>query len=111
VEIDAPAAVVWSWVAQIGQDRGGLYSYAWLENLAGCRMRNADRVHPEWQPTRSRRAVSLHPATGREVLRFEPGRAMVLKGGWSLVMLDDGPHFVMERKMLPEIKRRAERVS
>ena len=45
--IRAPVEEVWPWLAQIGQDRGGFYSYEWLENLAGCRMRNADRVHPE----------------------------------------------------------------
>jgi len=26
-----------------------LYSYDWLENLAGCQMHSADRVVPEWQ--------------------------------------------------------------
>src|SRR5437868_10288057 len=35
IVIDAPAARVWPWVAQIGQDRGGFYSYQLLENLAG----------------------------------------------------------------------------
>jgi len=48
VTIAAPVERVWPWLAQIGQDRGGFYSYEWLENLAGCEMRNADRVHPEW---------------------------------------------------------------
>jgi len=38
VRIDAPANAVWAWVAQIGQDRGGFYSYTWLETspAAGC---------------------------------------------------------------------------
>ena len=55
VTVDAPPEDVWPWVAQIGQDRGGFYSYTRLENLAGCEMRNADRVHDEWQGTRDRR--------------------------------------------------------
>jgi len=38
ITIDAPPEVVWSWPAQLGQDRAGFYSYRWLENLAGCRM-------------------------------------------------------------------------
>ena len=45
ITIRAPVEEVWPWLAQIGQDRGGFYSYEWLENLAGCEMRNADRVH------------------------------------------------------------------
>jgi hypothetical protein len=44
ITIDAPAEVVWPWLVQIGQGRGGLYSYDWLENLAGCDIHSADRV-------------------------------------------------------------------
>src|ERR671925_400759 len=40
---------VWPWLAQMGQDRGGLYSYDWLENLAGLEFHSADRIVPEWQ--------------------------------------------------------------
>ena len=47
VTIDAPVEGVWPWLAQMGQDRGGFYSYTWLENPAGCHMHNADRVHPD----------------------------------------------------------------
>jgi hypothetical protein len=60
IEIDAPAEAVWPWVAQIGADRGGFYSYQWLENLAGCRLRNTDRVHPEWEVGAGQSLV-LHP--------------------------------------------------
>ena len=49
VTIKAPAEEVWPWLVQIGQDKGGFYSYSWLENLAGCRLRNADRIVPEFQ--------------------------------------------------------------
>jgi hypothetical protein len=61
VEIAAPADSVWPWIAQIGAGRAGFYSYEWLENLVGCKLRNAETVHPEWalcigQP------LLLHPA-------------------------------------------------
>jgi hypothetical protein len=49
VTINARAAAVWPWLAQIGQERGGLYSYELLENLARCRMRNADHVESAWE--------------------------------------------------------------
>jgi hypothetical protein len=49
VTIDAPPSQVWPWLAQIGQERGGLYSYELLENIARCQMRNADRIVPEWE--------------------------------------------------------------
>ena len=70
-----PPEAVWPWLAQIGQDRGGFYSYEWLENLAGCRMRNADRIHPEWQDRQAGDTVLLHPSSGLKILRLDPGRA------------------------------------
>ncbi len=136
VTVGAPPEEVWPWLAQVGQDRGGFYSYEWLENLAGCRMRNADRVHPEWQHREIGEEVMMHPARGAPVVAFTPGRALVLKGWGAFVLepADDGgtrllarnrvargagaafyavlvelPHFVMERRMLLGIKHRAER--
>ena len=46
ITIDAGADVVWRWVAQIGQDRGGIYSFDLLENLVGCRMPTTDVLRP-----------------------------------------------------------------
>ena len=135
VTIDAPVEEVWPWLAQLGQDRGGFYSYEWLENLAGCRMRNADRIHPEWQHRELAEVVRLHPAGGLRVTVFEPDRALGLEG-WgtfalvplapaqtrliarggvprgaaaaSYAVLMEIPHFLMERRMLLGIKQRAE---
>ena len=60
VAIDAPAEEVWGWVAQLGADRGGFYSYQWLENVFGCEVRNAERVHPQWE-LRQGSGLVLHP--------------------------------------------------
>ena len=49
VTIDAPIAAVWPWLAQIGEDRGGFYSYSVLERAAGAHIENANTIHPEWQ--------------------------------------------------------------
>jgi hypothetical protein len=49
VTIGAAADRVWPWIAQLGQGRGGLYSYDWLENLIGCDIHSSDRVVPQWQ--------------------------------------------------------------
>jgi hypothetical protein len=82
VTIDAPVEHVWPWLAQIGQDRGGFYSYEWLENLAGCELRNADRIRPEWQHRQVGETVLLHPANGLKLARFDPNRAYAFEGGW-----------------------------
>jgi hypothetical protein len=79
VEIAAPAEAVWGWIAQIGADRGGFYSYQWLENLIGCQVRNADRVHPEWELGPGQ-ALSLHPKAKMAVVRAEKGRYLVAHG-------------------------------
>jgi hypothetical protein len=62
ITIHAPPERVWPWIAQIGQGRGGFYSYTWLENLFGCRMVNAERIHPEWQDVKPGEGVRLHPS-------------------------------------------------
>ncbi len=49
ITIHAPAAIVWQWLVQIGQDRGGFNSYHWLENLFAADMHNGDQIIPEWQ--------------------------------------------------------------
>ena len=49
ITIHAPAARVWSWLVQLGQERGGFYSYDWLENLFMAKMHNANHIVPEWQ--------------------------------------------------------------
>jgi hypothetical protein len=81
VEIDAPADAVWPWVAQLGADRGGFYSYQWLENVAGCDLRNAESIHPEWTLHRGD-ALVLHPdAPALRVVAVEPRRYLVAEGG------------------------------
>jgi hypothetical protein len=81
ITINAAASEVWPWLVQMGQTRGGFYSHAWLENLVGCHMRNADRIVPEWQSLRAGDVVWLHPkAPPLPVAIVEPHRAIVLGG-------------------------------
>ena len=160
ITIHASAAQVWPWIVQIGQDRGGFYSYTWLENLFGCKMRNADRIRPDFQSRKVGDTVWLTPKErygGRArvaVVQLTANQAMILSppddaevvarsgrapnGTWGFVLqpineqstrlivcsrdgdgqglfgrlfrwfIFDPAHFIMERKMLLGIKRRAE---
>jgi hypothetical protein len=73
VKIDASPELVWHWVAQIGADRGGFYSYQWLENIAGCGLRNADSIHQDWELELGDE-VLLHPKVPPlRVVRLERG--------------------------------------
>ena len=49
ITIAAPPEEVWPWLVQMGADRGGFYSYAWMENLFGLDIHNADAIVDEWQ--------------------------------------------------------------
>ena len=83
ITIQAPAEAVWPWLVQMGQGRGGLYSYVRLENMAGCEMENAGRINPEHQDLEVGDQVRLAPE-GRGpafvVRAIEPGRAIILGG-------------------------------
>jgi hypothetical protein len=80
IEIDAPAEEVWPWVAQIGGDRAGFYSYQWLENVAGCELRNAERVHPEWEVREGDDLVLHSRVPAMRVVSVTRGRHFVAFG-------------------------------
>jgi hypothetical protein len=80
VDIDAPRDDVWPWVAQIGADRGGFYSYQWLENVAGCNVHNAEAIHAEWAHQSGDNLV-LHPKLPPlRVVSLTPGQSLVAFG-------------------------------
>jgi hypothetical protein len=88
ITIKAAPETIYPWLVQMGVDRGGLYSYEWLENLIGLRVRNADRVHLEWQDTTpgdfiryTPRDYPLNPGPGMWVMAMEPGRALITCNG------------------------------
>lgn len=81
VTVRASAERIWPWVTQLGQGRGGLYSYDALENLVGCDMHSADDIIPECQGISVGAEVRLHPDVPLRVSVVEPGRALVLSGG------------------------------
>jgi hypothetical protein len=95
ITIRAPADSVWPWLVQLGQDRGGFYSYAWLERLIGDDIRNADRIHPEWQHLKQGdlvRATQPDYLGGRfgdlgwRVTGLVPGRAIILENWGAFVL-------------------------
>jgi hypothetical protein len=81
ITVRASAGQVWPWIAQLGQGRGGFYSYDFLENLVGCDIHSADRIVPEWQDVRVGDEVRLAPEVALVVASLEPGRSLVLRGG------------------------------
>ena len=83
ITINASAADVWPWLVQIGQGRGGFYSYDWLENLMGLDIHSADRILTEFQNLKAGDILPNEPETpdeGVTVAAIEPARALVLRG-------------------------------
>jgi hypothetical protein len=85
VTIDAPAAAVWPWIAQMGpRPRGGAYTYDWIENLLGLNMHSADQVLTDYQQPQ----VGDEIAFGKNRMRFErvdPERVLAMRstdGNW-----------------------------
>lgn len=64
ITIDAPPHDVWPWLAQIGQGRGGFYSYDALENLVRCDIHSANRIVPRLQQLHPGDLILLAPAGG-----------------------------------------------
>lgn len=88
ITIGAPSDDVWPWIVQLGQGRGGFYSYTWLENAVGADIHNVDRVVPELQHLAEGDSIRMvhedywlqSPVTSMTVARIEPGRSLVLQG-------------------------------
>lgn len=110
ITINAPVDQVWQWVVQIGQNRGGLYSYEWLENLVGADMRNAEFVMPKYQHLEPGDYILLYPnGPAFGVAEVQAPRALVLQtvnfdtGEFTESVSRDGIHgtwaFVLERRV------------
>ncbi len=88
ISIDAPPEQVWPWIAQLGDRRGGFYSYTFIENQATqtTLYHNANQVVPALQ--------SPQPGEGLifdmiQVYKVVPGQYLLAKApagsglGWS----------------------------
>ena len=83
ITVRAEVEDVWPWLAQMGQGRGGLYSYDWVENLVGCQMNSAEHVVPKWQSVEVGDDFRIHPDVALKVVHVNPPHALVVEGGVS----------------------------
>jgi hypothetical protein len=77
LSIDAPVAAVWPWLAQLGQDRAGFYSYEILEDLAGCQMPRAEGILPGAQEWKTGDSLWMYPPEKLDGVGSAPLRAVV----------------------------------
>lgn len=82
ITIETPPQAVWPWLAQIGQGRGGFYSFDSLENLIGCGIHSAAEILHDHQDL----AVGDLVRSGRDshacwiVMNLDPPHSLVLQG-------------------------------
>ena len=79
ITINAPPEKVWPWLVQIGYQRGGLYSYDWLDRLFGFLDRpSAIRILPEFQHLAVGDRIPMGQGPSWPVAVVEPPQALVL---------------------------------
>jgi hypothetical protein len=79
VTIDAPPADIWPWLGQMGYQRGGLYSYDWLDRLFGFLDRpSTNEVLPAFQQLAVGDTIRLGPREELTVTSLDANRSLVL---------------------------------
>lgn len=122
INIAAAPERVWAWQVQIGQDRGGFYSYHWLENLVFADIHNTEAIRPQWQDVRLGLPVMLtsqnyplglvkrekpDPFMAPPFAQIEPPVYFVLKGwgSFNFLPLADGGTRLLLRGPMPHLTR------
>ena len=103
ISIDATAEEIWPWIAQLGQGRGGFYSYDGLENIvAHADIHNATSIVPEWQNIAVGAEIRLAPEVPLRVAALESGHALVLRGNVPMGRIDAPYDFTWAFVLLPQ---------
>ena len=79
ITVDARPEHIWPWLVQIGYQRGGLYSYDWLDRLFGYLDRpSATSILPDFQHLAVGDTIPLGRGPSWPVAVVDPNRALVL---------------------------------
>ena len=97
ITIHAPVSEVWKWIIQLGADRGGFFSYSFLEKALGYEMREGGPV-PEFQEMQVGRIVPGSIDESKSLIKYdfrvvavEPGKAFVLENWGAFVLKEIHP--------------------
>ena len=110
ITIAARPEHIWPWLVQMGYQRGGLYSYDWLDLLFGyLDRRSANAVLPQFQHLAVGDEIPIGRGQGFPVTAIEPYRTLVLSGtgdgfAWvwqfGLYPLDEGRTRLVSRNLV-----------
>ncbi len=95
ISINATRSDVWKYLVQLGADRGGFYSYTFLERLLGYESVNPDTITPEFQEMKVGRIIPASLDESTNIIKYswpvvavKPGESFVLKGWGAFVVKD-----------------------
>jgi hypothetical protein len=95
ITINAPILEVWDWLIQLGADRGGFYSYWFIEKPLGYKYREQNRIEPEFKDMNVGRIIRTSLDQSESVIEYsfpviavEPGKSFVLKN-WGCFLLKE----------------------
>ena len=81
ITVNAWPEDIWQWLVQMGYQRGGLYSYDWLDSLFGyLDGPSSNCILPEFQHLTVGDVIPVGRGGGFPVIAIEPYRALVLGG-------------------------------
>lgn len=79
VTIHARPEEVWPWLAQMGYQKGGMYSYDWIDRAMGILDKpSSDVILPEFQTLEVGDEIPMGSGPGWPVAAVEPNRSLVL---------------------------------
>ena len=87
--IDAPAAAVWPWLVQMGQDRAGFYTHNWVERLLRSGIPDTHEINRDWQQLEAGALMRTNKDIG--------GKPM----GWPVAIVDPSRALVVRSKTMP----------
>jgi hypothetical protein len=99
IRIQALAEAIWPWLVQMGQGRGGFYSYDWLENLFGMDIHNSNQLLPKYQHLKVGDLIPFWKNAGVRVMKIESEHFMILAGSLGPIprRLGEHGHFYWKR--------------
>jgi hypothetical protein len=99
ITIKARPEEIWPWLVQMGYQRGGMYSYDWIDRVMGVLDRpSADRIIPKFQHLEVGDVIPLGTEPSWPVAAIEANRSLLLDirapgmhftWSWGLCELDD----------------------
>jgi hypothetical protein len=79
VTVKARAVDIWPWLVQMGYQRGGMYSYDWIDRLLGILDRpSANRIIPEFQHLEVGDVIPMGKPPSWPVKAIEPNRLLLI---------------------------------